>query len=192
MRASVFGAAVLTVLTCGASALAADAPADDGPRARWHPRYAAEIEAHGTFAAFDSFFVGLGGGVRVTVPIWSHAPFTRIDDDLGFGVGLDVVRYGAYEPNGNGRPPSLALVAYYLPLYLQWNVWMGARASVFVEPTLMWRFADYIDNCGTLPCAATTRFMPTGSLGLRFRIVDHAALTIRIGWPTASIGASWL
>jgi hypothetical protein len=29
-------------------------------------------------------------------------------------------------------------------------------------------------------------------VGIRFRIVDHASINIRVGWPMASIGGSWL
>ncbi len=189
--------ATLAILSAAAAfaparAVAAEpAPSEDLPRARWHPTYAAEIEAHGTIAAFDEFFVGLGGGARFTVPVWSHAPFKGIDDTIAFGIGFDAVRYGAYKPL-DPREPTIGVVAYYVPVYMQWNVWLGARASLFVEPTLMWRFADYVDNCGPLPCARTTRFMPTGSLGMRFRIIDRLALTFRAGWPMASIGLSWL
>lgn len=167
----------------------------NGPRSRWHPRYAAEIELHATIAAFDRFFVGMGGGARVTIPVWDHTPFKGIDDDLGVGIGLDVIRYAAYKP-ADPAEPTLRVAAYYVPIYLQWNVWLGARASMFLEPTLVWRTADYIDSCTTVPsnkpCAKESRFLPTGALGLRFRIADHVSGTLRVGWPMASIGASWL
>jgi len=187
--------ATVAILAPAALAHADDAPAPEaGPRSKWHPRYGAEIEAHGSIAAFDKFFVGMGGGARVTVPVWSHTPFKGFDNDLGVGIGLDVIRYAAYKPN-DPSGSSLSLVAYYVPLSLQWNVWLGARASLFIEPTLLYRYAEYIDSCvgvGPKPCAPTTRFLPTGSAGLRFRIADRVSGTIRIGWPVASLGASWL
>lgn len=167
-------------------------PKSDG-RAAWHPKYAAEIEVHGTVAAFDKFFVGLGGGARASFPIWPFTPFKGFDNDLGFGIGIDIIRYGAYKPR-DPKEPTLRVAAYYVPIYIQWNVWMGSRASFFLEPTLMYRFATYIDNCDSsaLPCTQTTRFIPTGSLGLRFRLADRVAGTIRVGWPTATLGVSWL
>lgn len=184
------------VFVPSALAHAADAPApEEGPRSRWHPRYGAELEVHGSIAAFDKFFVGMGAGARVTVPVWSHTPFKGFDNDLGVGIGLDVIRYAAYRP-ADPLDPSLRLTAYYVPLYVQWNVWLGSRASLFVEPTLLYRYAEFIDSCSAAPpskpCTDTTRFVPTASAGLRFRIVDKVSGTIRVGWPVASIGASWL
>jgi hypothetical protein len=168
------------------------APKEEGPRSNWHPRYGAEIEVHATMAAFDKFFVGMGGGARVAVPAWRHTPFKGFDNDLGVGIGVDVIRYGAYRP-ADPRDPTLRVAAYYVPLFLQWNVWLGSAASLFVEPTLLYRFGSYIDNCAPdLGCAKTTRFVPTGSLGLRFRIADHVAGTLRVGWPLATLGVSWL
>lgn len=152
---------------------------------------------HGTIAAFDEFFVGMGGGARVSIPVWGHTPFKGFDNDLGIGIGLDVIRYAAYKP-ADPAEPTLRVAAYYVPLYLQWNVWLGARASLFLEPTLLYRYGAYIDSCASanLPpskhCAATSRFLPTGSIGLRFRIADKVSGTIRVGWPTGSIGVSWL
>jgi hypothetical protein len=165
---------------------------DGGPRARWHPRYAVELEAHGSIAAFDDYFVGLGGGVRATVPIWSHSPFRGFDNELGVSFGVDAIRYAAYKPLGTGRGPSLRLVAWYVPVALHWSVWLGSRASVFVEPGVIWRFADFVDRCDGLPCVEDTRFLPTGAVGLRFRIVDRVSGTLRVGWPIASLGVSWL
>lgn len=162
-------------------------------RAAWHPTYGAELEAHATVAAFDRFFVGLGGGARASFPVWKNTPFKSFDNDLGFSVGVDIVRYGAYKPN-DPREPTLRLVGYYIPIALQWNIWLGARASMFVEPTLLYRVASYIDNCdrSSLKCANETRVLPTGALGLRFRIADHIAGTLRVSWPMASLGVSWL
>jgi hypothetical protein len=181
---------------CGlaSSAHAADAvPPSKEPRAAWHPKYATEIEVHGTVAAFDKFFVGLGGGARFSFPVWQNTPFKSFDNDLGFSIGVDIIRYGAYKP-ADPREPTLRVAAYYIPVALQWNIWLGARASMFLEPTLLYRVASYIDNCdkSTYKCAPETRFVPTGAIGLRFRIADHIAGTIRVGWPTATLGVSWL
>jgi hypothetical protein len=167
------------------------APTGGGPRANWHPRYAAEIEPHFVIAGIDKYGAGLGGGVNVTIPIWQNAPFKGFDDDIGFGIGLDWVRYAGYQPQ-EPRGAKVLTYALYVPVYLQWNVWLGSRASIFLEPTLMFRFARYPDTCPLNDCADTTRVMPTGSIGLRFRIVNHVAATIRVGWPLVTIGASWL
>ncbi len=185
--------ALLALASSASDAHAADAaPAEEGPRANWHPHYGVELEAHGSVAAFDKFFVGMGGGVRASVPVWRHAPFARVDNEIGFGIGLDIIQYSAYRPN-DPRDPKLQVVAYYVPVYLQWNIWAGSSVSIFLEPTLNWRYATYVDNCPTgIKCAEATRWIPTGSVGLRFRIVDKIAGTIRIGYPMVNLGVSWL
>ena len=164
---------------------------NDGPRSAWHPKYNAEIEPHFVVAGLDHYQAGLGFGANVSIPIAEHAPFKRIDDTLALGVGVDWVRYAAYRPN-DPRDPKILTYAWYFPVFLQWNVWLGARASFFVEPTLIYRFASYQDNCGGLPCVDTTRVLPSGSIGFRFRVVDHASVTVRVGWPMVSLGGSWL
>lgn len=192
LLAALVVAAGVSVLPDRALADVEYAPKEEGPRAKWHPRYAAELEVHGTVAAFDQFFVGMGGGARATFPAWRHTPFKGFDNDLGVGVGVDIVAYRAYKPD-DPHGPTIKLNAYYLPVYLQWNVWLGSAASIFIEPTLLYRFGDYIDNCPPdLKCAPQTRFLPTGSLGLRFRIAEHVSGTIRVGWPMGTVGVSWL
>ena len=164
----------------------------DGPRARWHPQYGAEIEPHFVIAGLDKYQAGLGFGLNVSIPIFQHAPFKKIDDDISFGVGLDFVRYAAYkpqEPNG----ANVLTYAWYVPVFVQWNLWLGARASMFVEPALVFRFASYPENCyASQRCAETDRVLPTGSLGFRFRIFEHVPLVVRVGWPMVTIGGSWL
>ena len=162
-----------------------------GPRATWHPRYAAEIEPHFVIAGLDKFGPGLGAGLNITIPIWQNAPFKGFDDDISFGIGFDWVRYAGYKPQ-EPRGGTVLTYAVYVPAYVQWNIWLGARASIFLEPTLMFRFAHYPDTCPLQNCEDTTRVMPTGSIGIRFRIVNRVAATIRVGWPLVTIGASWL
>ncbi|MEO7096691.1 MAG: hypothetical protein ABI175_25765 [Polyangiales bacterium] len=167
------------------------AAASGGPRANWHPRYGAEIEPHFVIAGLDKYGPGLGAGLSVTIPIWQNTPFKGFDDDISFGIGLDWVRYAGYKPL-EPRGSTVLTQAFYVPVYVQWNVWLGSRASLFVEPTLMFRFASYPDTCPLDNCQDKVRVLPTGSIGLRFRIVNHVAATIRVGWPLVTIGASWL
>ena len=169
----------------------ADKPKIEPVRARWHPEHLAEIEPHFVVGGLDKYDFGLGLGANITFPVWDHAPFKYIDDTLGFGVGLDVVRYASYQPqspSGN----NVRVYAVYVPVYAQWSFWMGSRVSIFLEPTLLYRFSSYDGNCNDVPCASKTRVLPTGSIGLRFRILERLSGTIRVGWPMFTLGASWL
>ena len=165
------------------------------PRARWHPDYSIEIEAHGTVAAFDAFFVGLGGGMRLTIPVADNALVKSIDDEISLGIGLDIVRYGAYKPINTSSKPGLGVLAFYVPVSLQWNFWLGSRATFFLEPTLIYRYATYIDECNSAygsACAERTKFLPSGAIGMRFRFANHIGMTLRAGWPMANLGLTWL
>ncbi len=168
-------------------------PPRDPKHASWHPFYGAELEGHFAVAGLDRFGPGLGFGARVGIPIAQNTPISSIDDDITLGLGLDWVRYAAYKPV-DGRT-SLTVQAFYVPVYLQWNFWVGSRVSIFLEPALVYRFATYSAGCPVptgFSCEDTTRVLPTGSVGIRFRTVDKVALTIRVGWPMVTIGASWL
>jgi len=162
-----------------------------GPHAAWHPKYAAELEPHLLVSGLDKYDAGLGFGMNVAIPIWEHAPFHRIDDTIAFGIGVDWSRYAAYRPL-SPRDPKILTYTWYIPVFVQWNVWLGARASFFVEPSIIYRYASYQDSCTELPCADTVRVLPSGAIGFRFRVVDHASVTVRVGWPMVTLGGSWL
>lgn len=161
-------------------------------RAAWHPAYHAEVEVHGEVAGLDQFAAGVGGGVRLSFPLVDSWPSRRIDGGLAVGIGFDVVRYGAYRPTDDERQGSKVLVAYYFPVFAQWNWWTGRLVSVFGEIGLNYRQASYIDQCPSNVCAERSRVLPLGALGARFRVADHWAVTVRAGWPAIMIGASWL
>jgi hypothetical protein len=65
---------------------------------------------------------------------------------------------------------------------MQWNFWLSRRWSVFGEPGLMVRNRD--GDFGVSPFVLYA--------GGRLRFSDNIALTARIGYPTFSLGASFL
>ncbi len=172
-------------LTTSRLARADEAP----PRASWHPSYLVDSEIHGVFGVGDAYGPGGGLGARFTLPVWDHAPFSRLDDTIGLSIGVDWVRYGSYAPPGNGGDP-ITSDAFYIPLSLPVDIWLG-RVALFVEPAVVWRFTRY-DGCVHEVCEPSTRFFPTGFVGARIKTIDHVAITIRAGWPLFSLGASWL
>jgi hypothetical protein len=187
--------------TSGAPAVMADAPVpapapkSEGPRANWHPRYSAEIEVHATIAGLNDFGPGVGGGARVTIPLWSHAPFSAIDDDISAGIGLDIVHFFGFQPDEHDpRSPTVRVDAYYVPVFVEWSVWLGGRANLYLEPTLLYRFGGYTDHCDKPPaqCTPITKVIPTGSIGIRLRVADHFAVNVRVGYPMVNLGVSWL
>jgi hypothetical protein len=70
-----------------------------------------------------------------------------------------------------------------LPVVMQWNFWLHPRWSVFGEPGVAFRVRRYRDN-------KFDPFILYG--GGRFHFTDTITLTMRIGYPTFSVGVSFL
>jgi hypothetical protein len=142
----------------------------------------------------------------VSIPLSDDGFLSRLNDSVALGFGIDWVLYegdnrvrarcGRFvaAPNytrvcvelGDGAAASEYL---FFPLLMQWNFWLHKRASVFVEPglELHWvrhgdaRFGDETD----------LGMGPVIDFGGRLHFVDFAALTLRLGYPTSSLGLSF-
>ena len=158
----------------------------------WHPNYLVELEGHITLAYLEAFGFGAGGGARLSVPFIRKWPVRGGDNALAVSVGLDIVHFN-YLPGGAPDGETIPVIAFYVPAAIQWNFWLGSLASVFIEPTLNFRYATFPENCPTqYACSPTTAFLPMIAIGARFRVVDDLAVTVRLSWPLMSLGASWL
>ena len=127
-----------------------------------HPDYVFEAEPHLLLAPFDDDLEP-GVGFRGTVEIVDNGFIPRINNTVGIGFGLDWT-------NDRVR----------LPVVMQWNFWLTERWSVFGEPGLL---LDLHKN-KTKPRLALFA-------GGRFHFSDAVALTMRVGYPTASVGVSF-
>lgn len=200
-----------TVLRCGVCAavvgaawLASARPAEAQVSVRRtfpQPSYALEVEPHLVLgpASPPGPGTGSGGGagVRGTLPVWNDGLFEGVRDSVAVGLGLDLVRYRGLGgvafgrcvetrpgPAGTtictrvdtpGGPASYA----FLPVVLQWNVWLTPELSLMAEPGLVIYLADGGAGAG-----------PSIHVGGRYRITDAVCLTLRVGWPTITAGAS--
>ena len=70
----------------------------------------------------------------------------------------------------------------FVPVVMQWNFWLHPKWSVFGEPGLA--LSHRSDGGFGLS--------PVLSVGGRFHIADSVALTLRLGYPTVSLGVSLL
>lgn len=167
------------------------------------PAYSFELEPHALLGAFeppgDGRGTGLGLGARGTVDLLKDGFLPKLNDSVGIGFGLDFVRYGGNEqPRGyctrfatgpTGVPVCVETTSaygrrsyFYLPVVMQWNFWLHRKWSAFGEPGFLLYFSD-----GDL------RFTPfVVFLGGRYHFTDSVALTLRLGYPTISLGASFL
>jgi hypothetical protein len=170
-----------------------------------HPSYNVELEPHFTLGwghLYRGGGFGLGG--RVGLPIVENGFVPSINNSVAISLGLDWIRYSDcyyYHRVANARTAYGCGASYFVfPVAMQWNFWLTPRWSVFGEPGLYIYHGVWDDYCldragNVIPgCGYPTR---TGVdiafyAGGRFHFNDKVALTMRLGYPTASIGVSFL
>lgn len=140
---------------------------------------------------------GIGIGLRATIELVPDGFIAKINDSVGIGFGLDFVAYEnsdwrsectEFAPGPNGTRICVGVDGagggrerLFLPVVMQWNFWLTRRWSVFGEPGI---FADLGDDFDLHPFALF--------VGGRYHFTDSVTLTLRIGYPTFSVGASFL
>jgi hypothetical protein len=173
-----------------------------------HPNYAVEAEPHLAFAfllpAAGSTGVGVGG--RFTIPIVKNGFVPSINNSVGIGFGLDWLHYnGCYAGRLGFYRYGYCdnLNSFWVPVVLQWNFFLATHWSVFGEGGLgivYHNFGSY-NGCfdglnNPVPCdyGSPNRVSvePVLQFGGRYHFSEAAALTLRIGWPYASIGISFM
>lgn len=171
-----------------------------------HPRYVVEVEPHLTFGLTDppgyAGGDGIGPGLRLGFPLTHDGFLSKLNDSVALGVGVDWLFYEGDDrvrarcgrfveaPNdtrvcvelGDGAGASDVL---YVPVVMQWTFWLHRRASVFAEPGIALYLADFGDD---EDLGAT----PVIGVGGRFHFVETVALTLRLGYPSSSLGVSFL
>jgi hypothetical protein len=132
-----------------------------------HPHYIFEAEPHAVIGLGDPFFpyVAPGLGFRGTFHITDGFVKT-INDSIGIGFGIDVTTSGNV----------------VIPVVMQWNFWLSTHWSVFGEPGLVF---------GAGPRVDTPPIWPAIFVGGRYHFNDRIALTMRVGFPTLSVGVSF-
>jgi hypothetical protein len=170
-----------------------------------HADYSAEVEPHADFAFFlpAAGSSGFGGGLRMTFPVMHDGFIPKINDSVGIGFGVDWIHYdGCYYPYYYGYSYCSNLDSFWFPVVMQWNFYLSTHFSVFGEPGLAIDFANYGTYYGCYdprgvpaPCAnGPSRFGvdPVIFVGGRYHFSDQVALTLRLGWPYASLGVSFM
>lgn len=174
-----------------------------------HPDYGFELEPHGLFGAVDPpgppSGNGLGAGLRFTIPIVKNGFIDTINNSVGIGFGLDWVHYQGHDvavgycvqrvpgPGSTGictaigGPMGGPSDYVYFPVVMQWNFWLHQRFSAFGEPGL----AIYRES-SKFESGSHMGVVPILEFGGRWHFSEIAALTFRIGYPTFSLGVSFL
>ena len=135
-----------------------------------HPSYRFEAEPHGLLGFGGPFERGrgdLGAGFRGTIIIVDNGFVKSINNSVGIGFGGDIFF---------GR------TTVFVPVVMQWNFWLTTHWSVFGEPGLGFAFNQF---------KGRDTFHPVIDLGGRYHFNDKISLTMRIGYPSISVGASF-
>jgi hypothetical protein len=135
-----------------------------------HPAYTFEAEPHGLVGFGGPFRGGrgeLGAGFRGTFILVDNGFIKSINNSVGITFGADVFF-------GRGT--------VFLPVAMQWNFWLTTHWSVFGEP-----------GVGLAPNRDRGRDIlhPVLMVGGRYHFNEKISLTIRVGYPAISVGASF-
>lgn len=192
---------------CSGLALAPNAFAQDTIRSNRSPRYTVELEPHLVLGAFsppgDGSGQGLGPGLRASIPLARKGFIDGVNDSVGIGFGFDWVFYDGdnivwgrctrYETAPGGSRVCVEVddqigdSSYvFIPLVMQWNFFVHERISVFAEPGLNIYLRQADDE--RLRGGVSLNFQ----LGGRFLLTDHIAAVVRLGYPTFTLGVSFL
>jgi hypothetical protein len=134
-----------------------------------NPKYVIEIEPHLLVGYADPLAgasPGFGFGARFSIPLMDPGFVSSINDTIAITFGADVLLY------------RNDVVAF--PVALQWNFYVAPQWSVMGEPGL------------EIDAGDGARIHPALWLGGRYHFSDHLALTMRIGFPTFSLGLSFM
>ena len=167
-------------------------------------RYAIELEPHLAAGVTDppgaGTGSGLGAGLRASFEIARVGFVGSINDSIAIGVGADLLHYSGddapragscrrFVPGPAGTSVCVEVSQtggrsnyVFVPVDLQWNFWLSRRWSVFVEPGLSVYWLDY----GTLGVG------PAFFFGGRAHLSDKVTMTLRLGYPTLTLGVSFL
>lgn len=160
-----------------------------------HPRYTLEAEPHLSVGVGNAPGPiegnGFGPGARFTLELVDNGFVSSINNTVGIGFGADLLFWGDGDVNVCRGPAGNQTCVretndyreLVLPVVMQWNFWVSRNWSVFGEPGIAYRIRrnadDHLD-----PFA--------GYAGGRYHFEDNLTLTLRLGYPSVSVGVSFL
>jgi hypothetical protein len=178
---------IAAVLTAASPAHADDTIRSPGD----HRSYSVEIEPHAV-VGWDNVYAsgGFGLGARFSIPVVDKGFVPSINNSVAISFGIDVTHYdGCWYWNGNCSANYVEL-----PVAMQWNFYLSPKWSVFGEPGLV-VYHGFVSGCPSgLYCPIephVTGVEPAFFAGGRFKLSDNTTLTMRVGFPTVSVGLSF-
>jgi hypothetical protein len=152
--------------------------------------YPIEFEPHLTFGAENVYgATGFGAGARVGIPL-AVGHIGRAPQNLALTFGGDVVHY-----DNCYFGPYCGANYLMVPVAAQWNVGVVRPLSLFVEGGAF-LYKGWFQGCGpgAVGCSPPSDFglLPTLALGGRVHVGPDVALTLRVGYPTTTLGVSFM
>jgi hypothetical protein len=186
---SLFGVGAVLLLATAAETARAD---DTVKRPGDHPHYSFEAEPH-VLLGWDDVYAsdGFGVGARFSIPIVENGFVPSINNSVAIGFGLDLLHYDNCWYGGNCNANYV-----HIPVVMQWNFYVARQWSVFGEPGLV-IFHGFFEDCpvnfGHCPGGGPreTSVEPALFLGGRYHFNDKVSLTMRVGFPSISVGVSF-
>ena len=173
-----------------------------------HPNYGLELDPHlvAQYADLPYTSAGVGVGVRLSIPFVQNGPISSINNNIGITFGMDWAHFGddglchgyGYAPY---YPETCNANELWFPVAVQWNFFLTRIISVFGELGLSPHYTSFgydgpCDPAVGGTCAYRTHnldlFEPVFWGGGRFLFSRSVGLTVRLGWPYISVGASIL
>jgi hypothetical protein len=173
-----------------------------------HPKYVVELEPHGLVQYAwtpDWMGTGFGLGFRASIPFLDNGPVSTINNNMAISFGIDWAHFtedwwcayrwdprlrGYYWNAGYGCTAN----SLWFPVVLQWNFFLTDIISVFGEPGLAlvydW-WSGWIDPAYPYH-RSHTGIAPAFWGGARFLFGKTIGLTVRLGFPSATLGLSIL
>lgn len=146
------------------------------------------MEPHFTFGPENVYGAsGFGAGLRLGIPV-VDGHLGSVPDNLALSLGGDVVHYdNCYGPNCG---------ANYLmvPVAAQWNIFVARPVSLFFEGGA-YLYKGWFTDCGPgQGCSSPPDLgvLPTLAAGIRVHLGGAVALTGRLGYPTTTLGVSFM
>lgn len=167
-----------------------------------HTPYSVELEPHLAFDWLsDSHWVGdgIGPGVHVAIPFMHQGPISSINNNMAIKFGLDLTFGGrCYWGNRYRERYDCDSTSFMLPVALQWNFYITDIITTFGEVGMAIRHTrwpySYACNgngvCQSSDSDTYALFYP--AVGAKFMFGRSAGLTVRMGYPHVTIGASIL
>lgn len=169
-----------------------------------HLNYSAELEPQAVvqWDGPSGFDEGLGLGFRASIPLFHNGPIAKINNNMAIGFGFHWAHFedDCHTSYANGviyLGSDCEANDLWFPVVLQWNFYLTPSIAVFGEPGLAIRHTRVsVDNCSNEPfvdCDYTdTDFQPfVLYMGAKFFVSDAVSVTVRLGFPTISVGASF-